>query len=335
MPDAFSRRTFAGSSLAMAASLLPGGPGWTQTITANASLQKPDPDQDAASLAARTDANSHLTVEVMINGKGPYHFVVDTGAERTVIADTVASALGLIHSNTVTINGISNRITVPTVQVSSLSFGPFVRTDLSLPILPRRFLYADGYLGLDAINGTRVTFDFQNRAVHIEQPRAPINQIDPQGEVARVRAKGTDGRLRVTGCLVDSVPATAFIDTGAEVSVGNETLLYNLQRRNKRLATLGTMTLTGVTGGEVTGDIIPVERIRLQGLAFTNGSLVIADVPDFSMWKLRLRAALLIGMDYLRQFAAVTIDYRNKEIRFELSLAPPRPTPGVEIDHTV
>ncbi len=53
------------------------------------------------------------------------------------------------------------------------------------------------------------------------------------------------------------------------------------------------------------------------------------------MWKLRLRPALLIGMDYLRQFAAVTIDYRSKEIRFELSLAPPSPRPGVEIEHTV
>ncbi len=335
MPDPFSRRTFAAGGLALAASLLPGGPGWTQTITANASLQKPDANLDAASLTARTDANSHLTIEVMINGRGPYHFVIDTGAERTVIADTVVAALDLDHGNTVTINGISNRITVPTVPVRSLSFGPFVRNNLSLPVLPRRYLYADGYLGLDAINGTRVTFDFQNHALHVEQPKAPLHQIDPDSETARVRAKGADGRLRVTDCLVDSVPATSFIDTGAEVSVGNGTLFYNLRSRNKRLTTIGTMTLTGVTGGELTGDIIPVERIRLQGLAFTNGSLVIADVPDFRMWKLRLRAALLIGMDYLRQFAAVTIDYRNKEIRFELSLAPPRPAPGVEIDHTV
>lgn len=337
MRDTLSRRTFAAGGLVLAASLLPGGPGWTQTITANASLQKPDADQDAdtANLAARTDANKHLTIEVMINAKGPYRFVIDTGAERSVIADNVATAIGLPQGNTVTINGISNRITVPTVHVGNLSFGPFVRSNLSLPILPRALLYADGYLGLDAINGTRVTFDFQNHALHVEQSRAPVHRTDPDGEVARVRARGTDGRLRVTDCLVDSVAATAFIDTGAEVSVGNGTLLYNLKARNKRLATIGTMTLTGVTGGELTGDIIPVERIRLQGLAFTNGSLVIADVPDFSMWKLRLRAALLIGMDYLRQFTAVTIDYRNKEIRFELSEAPPMPTPGVEIDHTV
>ncbi len=330
-----SRRTFAAGGLALTASLLPGGPGWTQTITANASLQKPDADQDAASLAARTDANSHLTIEVMINGKGPYHFVIDTGAERSVIADNVAAALGLPKGNTVTINGISNRITVPTVRVGNLSFGPFERDNLSLPILPRALLYADGYLGLDAINGTRVTFDFKNHALHVEQPKSPMHPIEPGAETARIRAKGSEGRLRVTDCLVDSIAATAFIDTGAEVSVGNPALYDAMKSRNKHLVSGATMTLTGVTGGEMTGDIVPVSRIRLQGLNFTDGALVIANVPDFSIWKLIQRPALLIGMDYLRQFAAVTIDYRSKEIRFELSLAPPRPAPGVEIEHTV
>jgi hypothetical protein len=128
--------------------------------------------------------------------------------------------------------------------------------------------------------------------------------------------------------------ATAFIDTGAEVSVGNVALMTALKARNRQLVSRGTMTLTGVTGGEVTGDILPVKRIRLQDLAFTDGTLAIADVPDFSVWKLRQHPALLIGMDYLRQLSAVTIDYRSKEIRFDLSLAPPRLLPGVKIDRT-
>ena len=305
-----------------------------QTITANATLQTPDADQDAASLAARTDTNNHLTIAVMINGRGPYHFVIDSGAERSVIADNVAAALALPLGGTIMIDGISNRVAAPTVHLDSLSFGPFTRTGLTLPILPRTSLFADGYLGLDAINGTRVTFDFKNHALHVEQPKSPVHTVEPGAETARIRAEGSKGRLRVTDCLVDSIAATAFIDTGAEVSVGNPALYAALKSRNKHLVSGATMTLTGVTGGEVTGDIVPVRRIRLQGLNFTDGLLVIADVPDFSIWKLVQRPALLIGMDYLRQFAAVTIDYRRKEIRFELSLAPPNPRPGVEIEHT-
>ena len=41
------------------------------------------------------DASDHLTVDTYVNDKGPFRFVVDTGADRTVISDTVAASLGL------------------------------------------------------------------------------------------------------------------------------------------------------------------------------------------------------------------------------------------------
>jgi predicted aspartyl protease len=319
------RWLLAGSGL-----LLP-GLGFAQTISLPPADFAPE-NTDKATLTTRTDANRHLTIDVHINGTGPYRFVVDTGAERSVIADSVAAALNLPQGKPVTLEGLGGRITAPTVHVGSLSFGPFQREGLNLPTLPRANLFADGYLGLDAINGTRVTFDFRHRSLNIEQPRAVPTSDAP--DMANVRAKGKNGRLRVFDCMVDSVVAVTFVDTGAEVSVGNLPLYNALKRRNRNLSSSVLMTLTSVTGGEVTGDVIPVDRIRLRDLSFTNGTLVIADVPDFSIWKLSQRPALLIGMDYLRQLAAVTIDYRSKEIQFEISLAPPRPTPGVEIEHT-
>ena len=321
-----SRRYFLGGTAALA--LLP-LTATAQHITANASLQS-TPGQDTATLAAKEDSASHLTVEVRINGQGPYHFVVDTGAERSVIADNVAAVLNLPQGKSVLVDGISSRILAQTVNVDALSFGPFVKNNLSLPVLARTSLFADGYLGLDVINGSRVTFDFTNKAVHIEQPHT-LSPTQDNAETARVSARGSSGKLRVTDCMVDSIPANAFIDTGAEVSVGNTPLFERLSGRNHGVLQTGTIVLTGVTGGEIQGQVINVSRIKLQDLSFTNGSLAIADVPDFDNWDLRNHPALLIGMDYLRQFASVTIDYRAKEIRFELSLAPPLPTPGVEI----
>ena len=301
-----------------------------QHLTANATSQA-TPGQDAATLAAREDEASHMTVQVTINGKGPYNFVVDTGAEQSVIADNVAAALKLPAGKNVLVDGLSKRILAATAKVDSMAFGPFVRTGLTLPILARSSLFADGYLGLDAINGSRVTFDFKNKAVLIEQPHAELTSNDGP-ETARVRARGSDGRLRVTDCMVDSIPASAFIDTGAEVSVGNVPLYERLSGRNHGNLLIGTAVLVGVTGGEIEGQVITVSRIRLHDLSFTNGTLAIADVPDFDNWDLRNHPSVLIGMDYLRQFASVSIDYRAKEIRFELSMAPPLPAPGVMIE---
>jgi predicted aspartyl protease len=51
------------------------------------------PDEQV--IATRCDGTDRMTVPVSISGKGPYHFVVDTGADRTVISRELANALAL------------------------------------------------------------------------------------------------------------------------------------------------------------------------------------------------------------------------------------------------
>ena len=346
VPSRKSRRYFLAAGAVAGAIAGLGPPGASaQRITANTPPQPTGPDQDTASLAARRDADDHLTVAVMLNGHGPFNFVVDTGAERSVVSDEVATRLNLVRGGSVTLEGIAKALTVATIRAETVAFGPFVRRDVMMPILPRATLAADGYLGLDVIDGTRVTFDFKNRQLHVEQPKAiyspqhlnDFNIQQPSGVQAPdppdtwVQAKGKAGRLQIVDCLVGHVPAVAFVDTGAELSVGNPALLAALRSYGKGVPVVGSIVLTGVTGGELAGQVIDVPRISLQALNFTDSLLAIADAPDFTTWGLHDRPAVLIGMNYLRQFASVTVDYRAKEIRFELSLAPPMPRPGVAI----
>ncbi len=316
-----------------------------QRITTNTPPGASSADQDTASLKARTDAADLLTVAVMVNGQGPFNFVVDTGAERSVLCDEVAASLSLAHGENVTIEGIATATTVATVHADTIAFGPFARRNVLMPLLPRSTLAADGYLGLDAINGTRVTFDFKHHQLHIEQPKAifdsgRINDLrvqQPSGIQAPrlsdtwISARGKAGRLQISDCLVGGVPAIAFIDTGAEITVGNPALLTALRAFHKRMPDLGSIILTGVTGGQLAGEVISVDRINVQDLTFSESFLAIADAPDFTTWGLHDRPAVLIGMNYLRQFASVTVDYRAKEIHFELSEAPPMPRPEVAI----
>ena len=310
-------------------SLLPQA-GAAQVLNAQAAKQIEPDGKNGIRLAAREDPGQRLTVEVMINDEGPFRFIVDTGAERSVLSDDVAARLNLPAGPAVMVTGMARRVAASTVRVRELGFGPFRRHGLTLPVLPRASVVSDGYLGLDAIDGTKVTFDFANRALRVEEAGDIAETARP--DVTHVRAKGSGGYLRIMDCLADSVAAIAFIDTGAEVSVGNTSLMNALATRNKIFAPQAYVTLTGVTGGEITGQVVPVGRIRLQNLAFTDGTLIIADVPDFALWKTKSRPALLIGMDYLRQFASVTLDYRARDIRFELSATPPQPAPGVSIE---
>jgi hypothetical protein len=129
--------------------------------------------------------------------------------------------------------------------------------------------------------------------------------------------------------MVDGVTATAFIDSGAEVSAANGPLLAALARRNPSFGgEMGSIHLIDVTGGEILGKVAMVKKIRLTpALTFTDCPLVIADFLVFDVWGLRRRPALLIGMNLLRQFARVSIDYGLQELRFDLAAYRPPPRP--------
>src|SRR5277367_4039576 len=97
-----------------------------------------------------------------------------------------------------------------------------------VPTLSRSLLDADGYLGLDFLDGHRVTFDFRNHLLLISAPRARFSANWTRENEARIRASGSSGHLQAHDCMVDDIPATAFVDSGAEVTAANEPLLAAL-----------------------------------------------------------------------------------------------------------
>ena len=306
---ALSRRLFLGSG----AALMSAAPSLSWATGA------PPARPDDNGVDAGSDAARHLTVDVRLNGKGPFRFVVDTGADRTVIAQDVADTLGLPRGDKVMVEGILKTVESQTVPIGRMDFGPFSLANMSAPLLPRESLQADGYLGLDAIGRGRVTFDFKAGRLSIEDPRPSFtaNLVPP--DEARVTVVGNSGHLRSVDCGVDGVPATAFVDTGAAVSVGNSALFRALVDHHGALFEPGLVPLSGVTGGEIDGRVTRAGKIRLKGFEFTSAELVIADIQIFDLWGLADTPALLIGMNYLRSFSSVTIDYGLKELRFDFA----------------
>jgi predicted aspartyl protease len=312
-----SRRQLIGYSAA-AASLLP-----ASAAMAEAPASKPPDAVDAAQVqdkvATGKDIAHHMTVDVMINDQGPFRFVVDTGADRTVLADDVAVTLGLVRGRNVLVQGILRSMMSQTVPIRSFAVGKLVREDLTTPVLPRALLLADGYLGLDVIDGTRVSFDFKNQDLEVLEPHSEMGSEMVRPYETLVPVSGRMGHLRSVDCAVQGVMATAFVDTGAEVSVANPNLYKQLIDSGEVSMIAGTIPITGVTGGVMQGDVAAVNKIRLKDLHFADCTLVIADLQIFDIWGLSDQPALLIGMNYLRQFSRVTIDYGLKELRFDFA----------------
>ncbi|HTX06149.1 MAG TPA: retroviral-like aspartic protease family protein [Steroidobacteraceae bacterium] len=280
----------------------------------------------SGAVVATTAMGGRLTTAVRINGFGPYHFLVDTGAERTVIADDLARNLALPRGPDVMVEGIVRTEREGLVDIRELEMGTLICPRLQVPALPRSMLNADGYLGLDVLDDRRVVFDFAARTLTITRPRGFFSEFWTRfmgggADDVRVPTLGDSGRLRSTDCLIDGVHADAFIDTGAQMSVINHALYRQLQRRKAGQILPTSQILTGVTGGSIVGATTLLEMVRVGQLVMTFTTAVIADLPVFKVWGLTGEPALLIGMDCLRRCARVTIDYRRKELRFEIASA--------------
>jgi hypothetical protein len=190
---------------------------------------------------------------------------------------------------------------------------------LPMPVLPRSWLGADGYFGLDVIDRQAVTFDFQNHILSI-RPSDQLSNILPVEDQALVRVNGSNGRLTAVNCTVEGVKAYAFIDSGAQITIGNSHLFAALaDAHGTQYLDDEVIQLLGVTGGAASGRLVAIRAIKLGSVRFANSVLVISDLPVFEIWELEQKPALFIGMNFLKQTAAFTIDYGRKELRFKLA----------------
>lgn len=265
------------------------------------------------------DAQNRLTVDAYLNEKGPYRFVVDTGADRSVIAEDVATALGLTLGEDMIVQGIAREVTAKSVRLDHLRLDRVTINSLPMPVLPRSWLGADGYFGLDVIDRQSVTFNFQDHQMHI-QPSRQVGDWVPMADQGVLRVSGSNGRLAALNCSVDGVKAAAFVDSGAQISIGNTKLFGALQRHHgAQYISQEEIQILGVTGGSIPGRLASIDRIMVGSLGFANSILVISDLPVFDTWDLGDKPAMFIGMNFLKQTSSFTIDYGRKEIRYEIA----------------
>ena len=113
-----------------------------------ASPPLPPTEQDGGTLAIGA-ISTRMTVPVSIGGALPRPFIIDTGAERSVVSRQLAGQLGLIAGPQVRLTTMTGSSQVPTVVVPSLTVGPVrdVRA-FNAPALEAAHLGAHGLLGV-------------------------------------------------------------------------------------------------------------------------------------------------------------------------------------------
>ena len=277
-------------------------------------------------LHVRPDWTSRITTPVYINRKGPFAFVVDTGANRSVVAAELAMELGLPPGRRAKIHGIQGLQDAATVDVQSFTAGRLQLPIADVPILPRQDLACDGFLGLDAFKSRRVEFDFRRGQVSILA--GGFEGLEAPGPVATltsdvvVRARQRFGQLTIAEAEVVGQRIGCFIDSGAQISVGNMAMRRILKARtgDQGFAPL-PIILYGATGQQARGEVAEVPTLGVGALRFTDFNMSFADLHTFSLWGMQDRPAMMMGVDLLSLFAVVTVDFRQNAVRFRMAQA--------------
>lgn len=255
---------------------------------------------------------SRMTVQVELNGTGPYRFIVDSGADTSVVGNRVAEALNLPPGQSTTLGGITEIKQVNQVLVDSLKLGPTTVTDLELPVLRDRDIGAQGMIGLDALIEQRLLLDFEERTISVDDTKTPRKGFG--GEIV-VRGRLQRGQLILAKVKANGVPLDAVIDTGTEITIGNSLLREKLIRRRQKFETIEVI---GVTGKAATLELAIVRELKLGPITLKRVPIAFADVPPFEVFGIDEGPALLLGTDLMENFRRVSLDFGERKLRFQL-----------------
>ena len=256
---------------------------------------------------------TRLTVEVRVNGRGPYQFIVDSGADTSVVGLRIARDLELPLGTPVLLNNMTDRNIVDRVHVEELTLGPTSVRNLQLPALREGDLGGAGMIGIDALARQRLMMDFERRVIQVED--ATRKWKPAPGEIV-VTGRLRRGQLILTRVSADGLPLDAVIDTGTQITIGNLALRDKLVRRRRNK--IETIVATGVTGTSVSLEVTQIPELRLGSVTLRNVPMAFADLPPFKVFGLTEQPALLLGTDLLETFRRVSLDFRARKARFQL-----------------
>jgi predicted aspartyl protease len=270
---------------------------------------------DALLFASPTthDHIGRVVVPVMVNGRGPFRFIVDTGANHSTISPRLVRELGLkpAEEASIILDGITGTAKVSFVTIDRLQAGALTMGSTDLPVVWAPVMAgADGILGAAGLTEKSLQIDFLRNRVAISR-----------GVETAMRANSTriHGLPSIPGLItlatrVGGVQVRAVIDTGAERTLGNLALRDALRARHLHGVMAQMTSVYGATKEVEVGEILVAPPIVIDSLRINDVAIVFGEFHIFNVWGMQDQPAMIIGMDVLGTVASLSIDFKNQDV---------------------
>lgn len=257
----------------------------------------------------RSDRLGRVVAPVRVNGQGPFRFIVDTGANRSAVSQTLAERLGLTPSGQGEVHSVHGVSPAPLVDVNSLNYGELSLGGSALPMLQGAVLAGEqGLLGVDGMRGRRLRMDFERNCIEI----MPSREARRLRGWAAIRGELRFGHLVVVRGSINGVRVNLLLDTGSDSTLANNALRNALNARVRNT----NVRIDFAIGRPPTQPVILdraifVPRMVVGELHVRNITAYVGDFHIFHLWELIDEPTLLIGMDVLSQARGLAIDYER------------------------
>lgn len=249
--------------------------------------------------------DGRILVDAMLDGRGPFSFIFDTGAQGAVMDLAFAREQGLELGQEITVGspGGGGRpgylVTMQKLAIGGLTMSnvPCVAFD-GMPF-PRSATSPSGVLGPYSLNGLLITLDYPHESLVFR--RGALSEPDGREVFGWNRGQG----LPEIPAAVGGQPVVVHLDSGSSGGLSVPTALAD------RLALDGPLMDMGFA--KLVDQVKPVRGARLQG-AFTIGRYTLEHptVRFLDMGK----GFCNVGAMVISQFS-ITIDPANTRLRLE------------------
>jgi predicted aspartyl protease len=263
--------------------------------------------------------NPLILVPAQVNGRGPYQFILDTGASHCLVSQGLSATLGVQPDEERDATGAGGRVKLALGHVSSLAVGSVQQGNVRVAITDQLELigaaiqtHVDGGLGFSFLKDFVVMIDYRERVLRLIPPaEGRVDDAQGRGLIPLKLASPSKPLVLVPALVNDQGPFQFAVDTGASRTMLSSELAARL-------------AIETTDDGPVTGGGGQIKMLAGSVRSLVVGEAIVRDLAigagDFiGMLSVAVGAKLdgIIGYNFLSQFM-VTIDYP----RSALKLAP-------------
>lgn len=253
-----------------------------------------------------------IFVEGRVNGKGPYKFVLDTGATQVVLSEKLMGELGLNPITSTIMHGVGGggKVESKLYRIDDLTLGDVKITNLPVgnftdPLVTQ---LADGIIGTAVLSDFFVTVNYPGRRLELSRKATP-----PVSAGESLGGWYFSNLLLVPLDVNGQFHGNFVVDTGAVTTVLSHSMAAKLGVNESTPGAKVDVGLAGVGGVEGTLLRVPDVTFKSGKIAEVFPQVVSIDLKQVSKM-IGTEVSGVVGYDFLEAYKII-LNYKTAEVR--------------------